>query len=160
VNLASTVIGPTIRHDPDHIAVRLDDVALSFAALDVASAHLAGLLAERGVRRGDRVGVMLPNIPHFPVCYYGALRAGAVVVPMNVLLKRREVAYYLSDSGAKLLFAWEGFAEEATAGAKQAGAECIVVELTGFAPTRTPRCCCTRQARPASPRAPSSPTPT
>jgi long-chain acyl-CoA synthetase len=133
VNLASTVIGPTIRHDPDHIAVRLDDVALSFAALDVASAHLAGLLAERGVRRGDRVGVMLPNIPHFPVCYYGALRAGAVVVPMNVLLKRREVAYYLSDSGAKLLFAWEGFAEEATAGAKQAGAECIVVELTGFA---------------------------
>src|SRR5262249_23621007 len=64
--------------------------------------------------------------------YYGALRAGAVVVPMNVLLKRREVAYYLSDSGAKLLFAWEGFADEARAGAEQAGAECIVVDLTEF----------------------------
>jgi long-chain acyl-CoA synthetase len=133
VNIASTVIGDEAGHDPDHIAVKLDDIALSYAALDVASAHFAGLLAAHGVQPGDRVGIMLPNIPHFPVCYYGALRAGAVVVPMNVLLKRREVAYYLSDSGAKVLFAWEGFAEEATAGAQQAGAECVIVELAGFA---------------------------
>ncbi|HET9124371.1 MAG TPA: long-chain fatty acid--CoA ligase [Solirubrobacteraceae bacterium] len=132
MNLASTVVGPGAGHDPDHVAVRLDEIALNYAALDLASAHLAGLLAERGIARGDRVGIMLPNLPHFPVCYYGALRRGAIVVPMNVLLKRREVAYYLSDSGAKLLFAWEGFAEEARAGAEQAGAECIVVTLEGF----------------------------
>ncbi len=100
MNLASTVVGPAAGHDPDHIALRLDEIALNYAALDGASAHLAGLLAERGIVRGDRVGIMLPNVPHFPVCYYGALRRGAVVVPMNVLLKRREVAYYLSDSGA------------------------------------------------------------
>ena len=75
---------------------------------------------------------MLPNVPHFPVCYYGVLRAGAIVVPMNVLLKRREVAYYLSDSGAKLLFAWEGFAEAARPGAEEAGAECIIVDTAGF----------------------------
>jgi long-chain acyl-CoA synthetase len=131
VNLASTVIGPDIP-DPDHVAVRLDDLALSYAALELASAHLAGLLAAHGVLAGDRVGIMLPNVPHFPVCYYGALRAGAVVVPMNVLLKRREVAYYLGDSGAKLVFAWEGFAAEAQAGAEEAGAECIIVELAGF----------------------------
>jgi long-chain acyl-CoA synthetase len=133
VNLAATVIGPDAGHDPAHVAVKLDDIALDYAALDGASAHLAGLLRAHGVGPGDRVGIMLPNLPHFPVCYYGALRLGATVVPMNVLLKRREVAYYLSDSGAKLLFAWEGFAEEALAGAQQAGAECIVVELTGFA---------------------------
>ncbi len=132
MNLASTVIGPDTGHDPDHIALRLDDIALNYAALDVASAHLSGLLGERGITRGDRVGIMLPNIPHFPVCYYGALRAGAIVVPMNVLLKRREVAYYLKDSGAKLLFAWEGFAEEAQAGAAEAGAECIIVTIAGF----------------------------
>jgi long-chain acyl-CoA synthetase len=132
MNLASTVIG-SAGHDPDHVAIKLDEIELSYAALDGASAHLAGLLAAHGVSAGDRVGIMLPNLPHFPVCYYGALRAGAIVVPMNVLLKRREVAYYLADSGAKLLFAWEGFAEEAQAGAEQAGAECIVVELTGFA---------------------------
>ena len=120
MNLASTVVGPGTGHDPDHVAVRLDDIALSYAAVDIASAHLAGLLAEHGIVRGDRVGIMLPNLPHFPVCYYGALRRGAVVVPMNVLLKRREVAYYLSDSGAKLLFAWEGFAEDA-AGRRRRG---------------------------------------
>ena len=71
---------------------------------------------------------MLPNVPYFPVCYYGVLRAGGIVVPMNVLLKRREVAFYLEDSGAKLLFAWHGFAEDAQAGAEQAGAECLLVE--------------------------------
>ena len=47
---------------------------------------------------GDRVGIMLPNVPYFGAAYYGVLRAGAVVVPMNVLLKGREVAFYLKDS--------------------------------------------------------------
>ena len=61
---------------------------------------------------------MLPNVPYFPVVYYGILRAGGVVVPMNVLLKEREVAYYLGDSGAKLLFAWGDFGEEARPGAR------------------------------------------
>ncbi len=56
---------------------------------------------------------MLPNVPHFPMAYYGTLRAGGVVVPMNVLLKRREVDYYLGDSGAEHLFVWEDFAGEA-----------------------------------------------
>ena len=50
------------------------------------------------MRPGDRIGVMLPNVPYFAVVYYGILRAGGVVVPMNVLLKEREVAYYLGDS--------------------------------------------------------------
>ena len=68
---------------------------------------------DRGIEPGDRVGVMLPNVPEFPVAYYGVLRAGGVVVPMNVLLKRREIAFYLEDSGAKLLLAWHGFCEEA-----------------------------------------------
>ena len=62
---------------------------------------------------------MLPNVPYFAVCYYGVLRAGGVVVPMNVLLKRREVAFYLRDSGAKLMFAWHDFAEDAQAGADE-----------------------------------------
>ncbi len=76
---------------------------------------------------------MLPNVPEFPVAYYGVLRASGVVVPMNVLLKRREIAFYLEDSGAKLLLAWHGFAEEAAAGAAEAGAETIEVEPQAFA---------------------------
>jgi len=71
---------------------------------------------------------MMPNIPAFPVAFYGALLAGAVVVPMNPLLKGREVAYYLGDSGARVLLAWRDFAGEAAKGAADAGAEVIQVD--------------------------------
>ncbi len=132
LNLASIVTESSARL-PDSIAVRLGETELSYAELDERSARLATLLAERGVQPGDRVGVMLPNVPEFPVAYYGVLRAGAVVVPMNVLLKRREIAFYLSDSGAKLLLAWHGFAAEARTGAEEAGVELIEVEPASFA---------------------------
>ena len=75
---------------------------------------------------------MLPNVPYFAVVYYGVLRAGGVVVPMNPLLKGREVAYYLEDSGAKLMFAWHDFARGRAEGADEAGAELIVVEPGEF----------------------------
>ena len=113
---------------PDHVALRQDEHELTYAALDEASARVAALLRAKGVAPGDRVGVMLPNVPYFPVAYYGALRAGAVVVPMHVLLKEREVAFYLSDSGARVLLAWHEFADAAHAGAEQADAECVLVE--------------------------------
>ena len=131
MNLAQTLLDAA-ENDPEHVAVKLDDTELSYQMLAGATAHLAGLLAEHGAVAGDRVGIMLPNVPYFPVVYYGVLRAGGIVVPMNVLLKKREVAFYLEDSGAKLLFAWEGFAEDAQAGAEQAGAECILVESGRF----------------------------
>jgi long-chain acyl-CoA synthetase len=125
-NLASLLTDSAARH-PERPAIKLDDTVLTYAQLDGASAHLAGLLAERGFRPGDRVGVMLPNVPCFPVVYYGILRAGGVVVPMNVLLKEREVAYYLEDSGAKLLFGWADFGAQARPGAAAAGAELVEV---------------------------------
>ena len=59
---------------------------------------------------------MMPNVAEVPVVYYGVLRAGGVVVPMNPLLKAREVAYYLGDSGAGLIFAWHAFADQARSG--------------------------------------------
>jgi long-chain acyl-CoA synthetase len=125
-NLASLLTDSAARL-PGRTAIKLDDAELTFAQLDGASAHVAGMLAAHGFQPGDRVGVMLPNVPYFPVVYYGILRAGGVVVPMNVLLKEREVAFYLGDSGAKLLFAWHEFGEEARPGAAQAGAELIEV---------------------------------
>ena len=79
-------------------AVRLNHSVLSYGALDDLTAQLAGLLREHGVEPGDRVGIMLPNVPEFAVAYYAVLRAGGIVVPMNVLLKRREVAFYLATS--------------------------------------------------------------
>jgi long-chain acyl-CoA synthetase len=132
-NLASLLTDSAAR-DPERTAIKLDDAELTYAQLDGASAHLAGLLAQHGFQPGDRVGLMAPNVPHFPIVYYGILRAGGVVVPMNVLLKEREVAYYLEDSGARLLFAWADFAAEARPGAQAAGAELVEVDPLGFVP--------------------------
>jgi long-chain acyl-CoA synthetase len=121
-NLAGTLI-ETARQHAQRPAYKLDDVVVPWAAVDEASARLAALLKDRGVQPGDRVGVMLPNVPYFPIAYYGILRAGATVVPVNVLLKGREIAYYVENSGARLLLAWHGFAEEA----QKAGAELISI---------------------------------
>ena len=131
MNLASILIESTAS-DAEHVALKLDDVEVTYGQLDAGSALMAGLLSEKGISPGDRVGIMLPNVPYFAVCYYGALRAGAAVVPMNVLLKRREAEFYLRDSEAKVLLAWHGFAEDAEAGAGDAGVECILVKPGEF----------------------------
>jgi long-chain acyl-CoA synthetase len=134
LNLAS-LLTESAERAPDSPAIRLGEIEFSYGELDDRSARLASWLREKGVEQGDRVGVMLPNVPEFPIAYYGVLRAGGIVVPMNVLLKRREIAFYLEDSGAKLLLAWHGFAEEACDGATGAGAEPIEVEPSAFAAT-------------------------
>ncbi|HEV2075068.1 MAG TPA: AMP-binding protein, partial [Thermoleophilaceae bacterium] len=121
-NLA-TFLTETAKRHGGRTALKLDDVEVTYEQLDQASAGVAGLLAERGFEPGDRVGIMLPNVPYFPMAYYGVLRAGGVVVPMNPLLKGREVAFYLEDSEARILFAWHDFAEAAEEGCEQAGAE-------------------------------------
>ena len=90
------------------------------------------MLKSKGIGAGDRVGVMLPNVPHFAVVYYGILHAGGVVDPMNVLLKGRETAFYLSDPEAKAVFAWKDFGDAAQTGADEAGAECILVDPAAF----------------------------
>ena len=125
-NLAS-ILADTAARLPERIALRLEDLQLSYAQFDEGSARAAGLLRELGVKPGDRVGLMLPNIPQFPLLLYGALRAGAVVVPMNPLLKRRETTFLLRDCGARAIFAFPGFDEAARDGADAAGATCVVV---------------------------------
>jgi long-chain acyl-CoA synthetase len=138
LNLAS-LLTESAERGPESPAIRLGEAELSYRELDDRSARLASLLAEKGIMPGDRVGVMLPNVPEFPIAYYGVLRAGGIVVPMNVLLKRREIAFYLEDSGSKLLLAWHGFCEEAREGAADAGAELIEVEPAAFASTLAER---------------------
>ena len=112
MNLAQNLVDSATARG-GHVAIKLDDSTLTYTQLDALSQRAAGLLQEYGVQPGDRVGLMLPNVPHFAVLYYAALRLGAVVVPMNPLLKEREVAYYLSDSGARVILVWNDFAEEA-----------------------------------------------
>src|ERR671914_2578692 len=130
-NLA-TILTDTAAEHGDRTAFKLDDIGLTYSVLDAASARIAALLKSKGLEPGDRVGLMLPNVPYFPSIYFGILRAGGIVVPMNVLLKAREVTFYLDDSGAKLLFAWHDFAEAAEAGAQEVGAECVLVKPGEF----------------------------
>ncbi|HEV7807469.1 MAG TPA: long-chain fatty acid--CoA ligase [Solirubrobacteraceae bacterium] len=129
-NLALNLARAAAAH-PDEIAVKLDDAVFDYGLLDDASQRVSAMLEQHGIEAGDRVAIMLPNVPYFPAIYYGILRAGAVVVPMNVLLKGREVAYYLADSDAKLVFAWHGFLEAAQEGAEQAGGTEVIPVTPG-----------------------------
>jgi long-chain acyl-CoA synthetase len=125
-NLAAVLSDARADHR-DRAAIRQDDLKLTYAGLAAAAGQIAALLRKEGVGEGDRVAVMLPNVAAFPVVAYGVLAAGAVLVPMNPLLKGREVEHYLADSGATLMFAWEPSAGEAAKGAATTGTRVIPV---------------------------------
>jgi long-chain acyl-CoA synthetase len=106
-NLASLLEGSAASY-PDRTAVVLGDTRLTYTQVDAAASQVANLLVSRGIEPGDKVALSCPNLPYFPIVYYGILKAGATVVPLNVLLKGREVAYHLDDSDAKAYFCFQG----------------------------------------------------
>ena len=114
---------------PEHPAILAGDRVVSYAEFDDAAARVAAFLFSQGFQAGDRAGVMLANTPEFCMVCYGVLRAGGTVVPMNPLLKSREVEYYLSDSGAGLLFAAADSPGEPVPGAAAAGARFVPAEI-------------------------------
>src|SRR5580700_705830 len=97
LNLA-VVLEDSARQLPDRAAVVQGDTRLSYAQVDAAASQVAAGLASRGFGPGDRIALTCPNVPYFPVVYFGILKAGAAVVPLNVLLTEREIAYHLTDS--------------------------------------------------------------
>jgi len=104
----SILLEDSARTFPERAAVVLGDQRLSYAQVDAAANQVANLLVARGVGPGDKVALSCPNLPYFPIVYYGILKAGAVVVPLNVLLKGREVAYHLNDAQASAYFCFQG----------------------------------------------------
>lgn len=115
LNLA-TILRETTAKQPTEPAVRLGELAMSYAELHGLAQRFAGGLHGLGLRRGQHVALMLPNVPHFTIAYFGAHYAAAPVVPLNVLLTPDEIAYHLDDSDAVALVVWEGFYEQARAG--------------------------------------------
>ncbi|MET0418029.1 MAG: AMP-binding protein, partial [Actinoplanes sp.] len=107
----SVLLEDSARHYPERAAVVLGGQRLTYAQVDAAANQVANLLAARGIGNGDKVALSCPNLPYFPIVYYGILKVGAVVVPLNVLLKGREIAYHLNDSDAKAYFCFQGTAE-------------------------------------------------
>src|SRR5215469_18352721 len=119
-NLSSLLEAGAAAH-PDRDAVVLGDFRLSYGQVNALACQVAGALAARGIGPGDKVALTCPNTPHFTIAYFGILKTGAAVVPLNVLLKAREVAYHLNDSGAKAYLCFEGTPELPMAAAGHAG---------------------------------------
>jgi long-chain acyl-CoA synthetase len=107
LNLA-VLLEDSAREAPTRTAVIFNDMKLPYAAVNAAANQVANGLYGVGIRPGDKVALSCPNLPYFPIVYYGILKTGAVVVPLNVLLKGREIAYHLKDSDAKAYFCFEG----------------------------------------------------
>lgn len=105
---------------PDKTAIIFRDQPTTYAELNRRANQVANALIGLGVQKGDRVGLLIHNIPLYPEAYYGILKAGGIVVPMNVLYKAGEVAYIMRDSGAKALLTFAPFAPVAMAAAAEA----------------------------------------
>ena len=134
-NLA-VMLRESARRAPAKTAVILGDATLSYAQLDELSDRVAASLTAAGLAPGDRVGLQLPNIPQFVIAYFGILKAGGVVVPMNVLLKAPEIAFQLENSGARTLITYGGFVDEAAKAAEAAAVTSLYVVGAGRARRR------------------------
>ncbi|MBI2438699.1 MAG: long-chain fatty acid--CoA ligase [Lentisphaerae bacterium] len=98
------------RRFPGLPAIVFDGRRLDFAAVDSISDRVAGALSRRGIRQGDRIGLYCINSDWFVLAYFGILKAGAVVVPLNLLLNPKEIAFILNDAGARALLYHSAFA--------------------------------------------------
>ena len=128
----SSVLEHSARLAPDRVAVTFGAQQFTYAQLNATADKVAAGLHALGIHAGDHVALSCPNLPWFPIAYFGILKAGAVVVPLNVLLKPREIAYHLRDSHARAYLAFEGTDElpmgaMAKAGAAEAGCPRLIL---------------------------------
>jgi long-chain acyl-CoA synthetase len=110
---------------PQRIALRFGDLAMPVEVLDGLAKQSARLFSGDGVGAGHRVALVMPNVPHFPVAYYGALRTGATVVPLSPLLSAGEFEYIFEDCMPTVLVAWSGVHKAAAKAAKACGVPMI-----------------------------------
>ncbi len=103
------VLAGTARKFPDHTAILFYGKRITFGELDRLANRFANVLLDLGVRKGDRVALMLPNVPQMVIAYYGALRTGAFAVATNPLYREHELEVQLRDSGAETLVALDMF---------------------------------------------------
>ncbi|MEM7382341.1 MAG: AMP-binding protein, partial [Bacteroidota bacterium] len=121
----SVILEDSARRYPKQDAFVFMDTHLNYAQINGAANQVANGLVKSGIQPGDKVALSCLNLPYFPIIYFGILKAGAVVVPLSVLLKREEIAYHLNDSDAKAYFCFVGtpelpMAKEGSAGVQNA----------------------------------------
>ena len=111
-NLA-TILTETALATPDALVHLFGGTATTYRELDEQSGRFVAGLREAGLDPGDVVALQLPNLPPFLTAYFGALKAGMVVLPLNPLLMAPELEYHLGDSSATMLIGFEGAHAEA-----------------------------------------------
>ncbi len=131
LNIA-TILRESATANPEKPLCHINDLSFTYAQVDEISGRVASALLATGLVRGDKVAVQLPNLPQFLFSYFGLMKAGLVMVPLNPLLRAPEVKYHLEDSDAKVLITFEMFADEAFKGASQLeGITTYVVNMPG-----------------------------
>lgn len=127
LNLA-TLLRESAKKHPAKPAIHINDVTIPYGMLDGMAQKFAGALRGLGVRAGQHVALLLPNVPQFTIAYFGAHYNANPVVPLNVLLTGEEIAYHLDDSDAVAVVVWEGFYDAARAGFERvAGCKHLIV---------------------------------
>jgi len=131
LNIA-TMLRESADANPDKPLCHINELSFTYAQVDEISGRVASALLATGLQRGDKVALQLPNLPQFLFTYFGLMKAGLVMVPLNPLLRAPEVTYHLQDSEAKVLITFEMFAEEAFKGASELeGITTYVVNMPG-----------------------------
>ena len=130
----AAILAESAQRYPDRVAVVMDPQRITYDEMWREARLYATVLHDRGVRPGDRVGLLVPNVPDFPRFYYAVLSLGAVVVPVHALLTPEEIEYVLRDCGAALLCASGPLVEPGAKGAEMAG----VPLLTSMLPEALP----------------------
>jgi long-chain acyl-CoA synthetase len=110
LNLASIIEHHALTA-PDKEAIVWNEMRFTYGQLNGLANRVANAIVEMGIGHDDKVALVCPNLPFFPIVYYAIMKTGAVVVPLSTLLKPREVVYHLRDSDAKAVFVFEGTPE-------------------------------------------------
>ncbi|MGH9280799.1 MAG: AMP-binding protein, partial [Acidimicrobiales bacterium] len=137
LNLAS-ILSDSATRDPSRTAVVIGDSTLDYGTVDMFARLFAGALGDLGVQPGQPVALVLPNVPHFTVAYFGCHYAGNPVVPLNVLLTTDELAYHFEDSGAVAVVTWELFADKVV---EAAGDRRVIVAKSDLGDLSAPEGC-------------------
>ena len=124
-----SILDDTARDYPNQPYTIFNDAVRTYAQVKDTADRVANFLASRGVKKGDRVAVFLPNLPHYPAIFFGILKAGAVCVTCNPLYTPNELNYQLNDAGAKVVFCMDHpqFYPTTVEAVKETGVETVVI---------------------------------
>ena len=123
-----SVLDDSAREFPDNVYTIFSDATRTFAQVKDTADRIADFLSSRGIKKGDRVAIFLPNLPHYPAIFFGILKAGAVCVTCNPLYTASELNYQLNDAGARAVFCMDhpNFYPTTTEAVKETGVETVV----------------------------------